>query len=259
MLFSCPVDANSLETEAFYDTAEGGETQRGGHLGIEELRDRLRVHMARINGQYDDIVSRMRSRSLAASMTKTAAAPGLFTPTVPTGSGKISVSLTFALGHAAQHGLRRVTHAAPIKLSLSRPPQSFARRSARPGTSLEHHALAECRDQTANEAGGASLIRLAAEIGTCLWWPPRQCSSSSLFACRTSRRSSERAPRRRPPRTARLQRLATRECGQLMLSWAVFLPMDTGGDQACFVIRQASLTLNAASCNPRRCRGMRCF
>ena len=39
MLFSCLVDADFLETERFYSEAKREPIERGGHLGLETLRD----------------------------------------------------------------------------------------------------------------------------------------------------------------------------------------------------------------------------
>ena len=46
MLFSCLVDADFLETEAFYARAQGEAVDRGGFASINALRDRLQRHMA---------------------------------------------------------------------------------------------------------------------------------------------------------------------------------------------------------------------
>jgi CRISPR-associated endonuclease/helicase Cas3 len=188
MLFSCLVDADFLETAAFYDRAEGRALRRGNHADLDDLRDRLRAHMAGLDGQRDDLVSRVRSRVLTAARAKAVEAPGLFTLTVPTGGGKTLASLTFALEHAVQHGLRRVIHVAPFTAIIEQTAQVF-RDALRTETDvLEHHALAEWRDRGEDSPGGDSPLRLAAEN----WDVPVVVTTAvqffeSLFASRTSR------------------------------------------------------------------------
>ncbi|MGB6538831.1 MAG: IS66 family transposase, partial [Xanthobacteraceae bacterium] len=48
MLFSCLVDADFLATERFYAEAKHERIERGGHLDLATLRDRLRAYMARL-------------------------------------------------------------------------------------------------------------------------------------------------------------------------------------------------------------------
>src|SRR4051812_5183031 len=111
MLFSCLVDADFLETERFYAEARNEPAERGGHTGLATLRDRLRAHMAekRAAAAPTEINTR-RARVLDHVVEQAALAPGLFTLTVPTGGGKTPASLSFALEHAVQHGLRRVVY-----------------------------------------------------------------------------------------------------------------------------------------------------
>jgi CRISPR-associated endonuclease/helicase Cas3 len=104
MLFSSLVDADFLETEAFY--ANGDPPQRGGRLQPEHLA-MLRAYLAG-HRRSDSEVNRLRSHILDHANAKAGLAPGLFTLTVPTGGGKTLTSLSFAMEHAARHGLRRI-------------------------------------------------------------------------------------------------------------------------------------------------------
>lgn len=116
MLFSALVDADFLATESFYARAEKAEPARGGHLSIEVLRDRLRQFMADKQAQaVETPVNALRRKILDHAVSKAKLEPGLFTLTVPTGGGKTLASLSFALEHAARHGLRRVVHVYPSR------------------------------------------------------------------------------------------------------------------------------------------------
>lgn len=114
MVFSCLVDADFRDTEAFYARLNGTQPDRDWPALADLLpqwRGAFDAHMAgfardgRINALRAEILARVRQ---AAAM-----APGVFTLTVPTGGGKTLASLGFALDHAARHGHRRIIFAIP--------------------------------------------------------------------------------------------------------------------------------------------------
>jgi CRISPR-associated endonuclease/helicase Cas3 len=190
MLFSCLVDADFLETEAFHDRAAGRPTPRAGHADIVALRDRLRAHMATIDGRSSDPVSILRSGVLAAAVAKATAPPGLFTLTVPTGGGKTLASLSFALEHAARHELRRVIHVAPFTSIIEQTAGVFRTALATEDDVLEHHANFDWHESDEGEEGRSGLrkLRLASEN----WDVPVVVTTAvqffeSLFANRTAR------------------------------------------------------------------------
>jgi len=190
MLFSCLVDADFLETEAFHRRAEGRAMERGGHRSIAALRDRLHLFMQRLDGQSGDPVALLRSRVLAAARDKAAAAPGLFTLTVPTGGGKTLASLSFALEHAALHGLRRVIHVAPFTSIIEQTAQVFRDALTSEVDVLEHHANVDWQDAEDDDEGADGLRKL--RHATENWDLPVVVTTAvqffeSLFANRTSR------------------------------------------------------------------------
>ncbi len=195
MLFSCLVDADFLETEAFYTRAEGRAVERGGHAPIERLRDRLRAYMTQkqLNAPVTPI-NALRNRVLDHAITKAVLAPGLFTLTVPTGGGKTLASLSFALEHAVVHGLSRVVYVIPFTSIIEQTAQVFREALDTSADVLEHHAsfdweLAETVAAADDEGpGGISKLRRAAEN----WDVPVVVTTAvqffeSLFASRASR------------------------------------------------------------------------
>jgi len=189
MLFSCLVDADFLETEAFHGRAEGRAPKRGGHTELIVLRDRLRGQMAMLDGQGGGPVAALRSRVLAAAVAKAKATPGLFTMTVPTGGGKTLASLSFALEHAARHGLRRVIHVAPFTAIIEQTADVFRKALESEHDVLEHHAQFDWPERDDEEGrSGLGKLRRASEN----WDVPVVVTTAvqlfeSLFANRTSR------------------------------------------------------------------------
>lgn len=147
MLFSCLVDADYLDTEAFYDrVAQPGELSDRGRLRALEgptlsvLRDSLDEHLSTFSA--DSTVNGIRARILSHVRGESVRDPGLFSMTVPTGGGKTLASLAFALDHAVRHGLRRVIFVIPFTSIVEQNAAVFRRALGKWGDSavLEHHS-----------------------------------------------------------------------------------------------------------------------
>ncbi len=195
MLFSCLVDADFLETEAFYANAKGETIERGGHPGLEVLRDRLRAHMTAMQATAPmTAINALRAEVLEHAVGKAEQTPGLFTLTVPTGGGKTLASLSFALEHAVRHGLRRVVYVIPFTSIIEQTAEVFREALGTREDILEHHASfdweragAALRDD-AEGADGLAKLRRAAEN----WDVPVVVTTAvqffeSLYANRPSR------------------------------------------------------------------------
>lgn len=111
MLFSCLVDADYLDTEAFYARVAGNPTVRGKHPTLLELQAKLKAHLATL--PLEGPVNERRSHILNHAVGQAVEKPGLFSLTVPTGGGKTLTSLAFALQHALQHGMTRIIYVIP--------------------------------------------------------------------------------------------------------------------------------------------------
>ncbi len=188
LLFSCLVDADFLDTEAFMD--EGQAERRGGYPGIPALLEAFDRYMATMT---DDLagrgplspVNRLRADILRQCRAKAAEAPGLFSLTVPTGGGKTLSSLAFALEHARRHGQRRVIYVIPYTSIIEQTADVFRGvfQGIEPDPVIEHHSNAEVDDSQETHKS-----RLACEN----WDAPLIVTTSvqffeSLFAARTSR------------------------------------------------------------------------
>jgi CRISPR-associated endonuclease/helicase Cas3 len=188
MVFSCLVDADFLETEVFYTQAAGKTVERGGFSDIASLRARLAAFMAGKASAAPTTLNILRNKILAHAISRAELAPGLFTMTVPTGGGKTLASLSFALEHAARHGMERVIYVAPYTSIIEQTAQVFTAALGE-GDVLEHHSgfdwdKAEDKgDET--DADGLKKLRHASEN----WDAPVVVTTAvqffeSLFAAR---------------------------------------------------------------------------
>ncbi|OYY93713.1 MAG: CRISPR-associated helicase/endonuclease Cas3 [Hydrogenophilales bacterium 28-61-23] len=183
MLFSCLVDADFLDTEAYMNPDKAAE--REGWPDIATLLDQFDRHMAEVsaNAPVTPVtpVNELRAEVLAQCRAKAAEAPGLFSLTVPTGGGKTLSSLAFALEHAKKYGKRRVIHVIPYTSIIEQTADIF--RDIFGEAVIEHHSNAE-----ADPAKENSKSRLGCEN----WDAPIVVTTNvqffeSLFAARTSR------------------------------------------------------------------------
>ncbi|MDP4034212.1 MAG: CRISPR-associated endonuclease Cas3'' [Pseudorhodobacter sp.] len=183
MLFSCLVDADYRDTEAFYARFEGHKDRDWPALAqvLPELTAAFDAHMADLSGAGS--VNQLRGDILAHVRGKAAMAPGLFTLTVPTGGGKTLTSLGFALDHARQHGHSRIIYAIPFTSIIDQTAAIF-RRILGDANVLEHHsAIEDDKDYASRDK-----LRLAMED----WAAPVVVTTNvqlfeSLFAARPGR------------------------------------------------------------------------
>lgn len=182
MLFSCLVDADFLDTEAFMSE---GAAARGGFSSIETLHDRFFSKLEekgyfrpqnRINEKRCDILKRC--------MAMGTGQPGLYSLTVPTGGGKTVSSLAFAMKQAVANHKRRIIYVIPY-LSIIEQTEEVFRSFLGKENVLESHSNVSYDDETENVA---ERKKLAAEN----WDAPVIITTSeqfweSLYANRTSK------------------------------------------------------------------------
>lgn len=180
MLFSCLVDADFLDTEA-YMNSEKSDT-RGAYSRIDDLLSRLDTHTADLSKKASTTpVNQIRSAVLRQCVERAGekSTSGIFSLTVPTGGGKTLSSLAFALHHAAKHGKRRVIYAIPYLSIIEQTADTF--RKIFGDDVVEHHSNLDPDKETARS-------RLATEN----WDAPLIVTTNvqlfeSLFAAKTSR------------------------------------------------------------------------
>ncbi len=111
MIYSCLVDADFLNTEAFMNEGKG---ERNSGESMKILLEKLENHISGwLKNQDTDTVNGRRTEILRHCLEKGESSKGLFRLTVPTGGGKTVASLAFALRHAVQNQMDRVIYVIP--------------------------------------------------------------------------------------------------------------------------------------------------
>ena len=202
MLFSALVDADRLETAAFYAGAEGRapDEQQLQYDSLETLRDRIDIYIDCLarrstpNEAGASPINVIRASVLADCRTAAAESPGFFSLTVPTGGGKTLSAMSFALNHALCHGQRRVIVVIPFT-SIIRQNAECYRRALGPGRGiadsrnvLEHHSGIDPQQRSEENPEAELRRQLAAEN----WDAPVIVTTSvqffeSLFSNRPAR------------------------------------------------------------------------
>lgn len=188
MLYSCLVDADYLDTEAFMTA---GRVKRGNHAGMETLLAKLNDFIDAQNflcPTSEKIIDTYRTRILKACIKGAKKPRGLYSLTVPAGGGKTIASLAFALNHAVENGLERVIYVIPYCSIIDQTASKF-KEILGADCILEHHSGSEYET---NENGidheGKNKFVLATEN----WDMPVVITTSnqffeSLYANRSSK------------------------------------------------------------------------
>ena len=200
MLYSCLVDADYLDTEAFYSNLENKAVERDGYPDLNALQHNFnqfindfRRRIAQASEQTEAEkrnadLNRLRSEILEHAVEQAAQPQGLFTLTVPTGGGKTFTSMAFALEHAKQHDMRRVIYVIPFTSIIEQNAAEFRKAFGELGEQavLEHHSTFD--DGKLQDEATKDKLRLASEN----WDAPIVVTTAvqffeSLFADRSSR------------------------------------------------------------------------
>jgi CRISPR-associated endonuclease/helicase Cas3 len=144
MIFSCLVDADFLDTEAFCDPEKAQDRPSAlTHQMFIDLKRTFDCHLAdKIRDATPTPVNQLRQTVLTQCREKAKLPPGFFSLTVPTGGGKTFSSLAFALDHvvanAEKFGLCRIIYAIPFTSIIEQNAQVF-RGALGKEYVLEHH------------------------------------------------------------------------------------------------------------------------
>ncbi len=188
-LFSCLVDADFLDTEAFMNGYADADTAQAAGLrpkfpSLDELHRRYEQYMAQLLEKADKNSTLNQERHTILQQCFSAAETDrtLFSLTVPTGGGKTLASLGFALKHALEFGKKRIIYAIPFTSIIEQNADVF-RKALGDDVVLEHHSNLEVKEDKET-----AKTRLATEN----WDAPLIVTTNvqlfeSLFAAKTSR------------------------------------------------------------------------
>jgi CRISPR-associated endonuclease/helicase Cas3 len=195
MIFSCLVDADFLDTEAFYASVDGRQVDRTWPLLSDEIQRMIARFDARMLAKRRDAadtpLNQLRSEILAHVRGKAGQPRGVFTLNVPTGGGKTLASLGFALDHARHWKMDRIVYAIPFTSIIDQTAFIF-RDILGDDIILEHHSSIEqetaAKEESFRSQRADAKLRLAMEN----WQAPVVVTTNvqlfeSLFANRSSR------------------------------------------------------------------------
>lgn len=136
MLYSCLVDADYLDTEAFLDMDRAAAREYGG-MDLRDMQKRLRDYMESLP-EPSSPVNKARADIHQVCVDASCCPTGIYSLCVPTGGGKTLSSLDFALSHAVANGLERVIYAIPYT-SITEQTASTFKELFGDDSVLEHH------------------------------------------------------------------------------------------------------------------------
>lgn len=183
MLYSCLVDGDFLDTEAFMSQ---GSVDRGGYASMDALAARFSSYAEKHWNSLDTEINRqrraIRTRCEAAAGEK----PGLYSLTVPTGGGKTAASMAFALKHAQKYGKKRVIYVIPYTSIIEQNSAVFEAALGEENV-VQHHSGVDLPEK---EAGSPEEYRR--RLATENWDAPVIMTTAvqfleSLFACKPSK------------------------------------------------------------------------
>ncbi|MBN2896214.1 MAG: CRISPR-associated helicase Cas3' [Campylobacterales bacterium] len=138
MLYSCLVDADFLDTEAFMDSKRS--QTRSAAVERSAMLEVFERHMQQF-AQKEGVINQLRREILSECQSAAKLNKRLFSLTVPTGGGKTLSSLAFALYHAQHFDKRRIIYAIPYTSIIEQTGTIFSQIfESLEGSVLEHHS-----------------------------------------------------------------------------------------------------------------------
>ena len=164
LLFSCLVDADFLDTEAFMDEERKGRRHEAtcGYAPLETLRDRLTKHMegfsteGKINEARRAFLNQCREHGRTCPK-------GYYSLFLPTGGGKTLSSMAWALETALNHKAQRIIYVIPYTSIITQTAGIFREIFGEENV-LEHHSdISFSGGEASQEAERYERTRLLAE------------------------------------------------------------------------------------------------
>ena len=159
MLFSCLVDADSLDTESFMNPEQA--SLRGCHTTMEDLLGKMDTYLQMLrNSTKDTEVNRIRNYVQEQCIKESQGEKGFYSLTVPTGGGKTLASVLWALYHAVKNHQQRIIIAIPYT-SIIVQTASTLKKIFGEDKVLEHHSYVN--PEEVKDKGLRERLQLATE------------------------------------------------------------------------------------------------
>ena len=164
LLFSCLVDADFLDTEAFMDEERKERRQEAtnGYASLKVLRDRLTKHMEGFSTEGK--INQARRLFLNQCRAHGRTCPkGYYSLFLPTGGGKTLSSMAWALETALKHEAKRIIYVIPYTSIITQTAGIFREIFGEENV-LEHHSdITSSGGEASQEAERYERTRLLAE------------------------------------------------------------------------------------------------
>jgi CRISPR-associated helicase Cas3/CRISPR-associated endonuclease Cas3-HD len=155
MIFSCLVDADFLDTEAFMSDEK---ISRGIECNFTELEEKIIQHTKTFNTSSE--INKKRKSIFEQCLKKAEDPPGVYKLSVPTGGGKTIASMAFSLKHIRHNPtLRRIIYIIPFTSIIEQNAKVFSDILGEKYV-LEHHSN---YDFSQNDEEGYNVKKLASE------------------------------------------------------------------------------------------------
>lgn len=184
MLYSCLVDADYLDTEAFMQPEQS--KLRGNHVTMKQLEEKMNTFLDALRcNAFDSEVNRIRNEVQNYCLAKSEGEVGFYSLTVPTGGGKTLSSVLWAIKHALKNDLKRIIIAIPYT-SIITQTASVLRSIFGDDNVLEHHSNVNMTDDENSE------IRKRLKLATENWdYPIVVTTNVQLFESLFSNKPSD--------------------------------------------------------------------
>lgn len=178
-IFSCLVDADFLDTEAFMSN---NSIDRSANYDFESFRKQLNDKLSSFKS--DGLINEYRKKILDDCIEKARLDKNLFNLTVPTGGGKTLSSLAFGINHLIENSMSRIIYVIPYTSIIEQTAKEFKGIFGDENV-LEHHSNFDFDD---NEDKVKNRLKLSTEN----WDMPFIVTTNvqffeSLFAHKSSR------------------------------------------------------------------------
>jgi len=178
MLYSCLVDADTIDTRNFC-IGKSLETEADDNRPlIDELLNRFDGYItSKLEMSAPTLINQKRRQILEACDRQAHLSPRMFSLSVPTGGGKTLSSLSFALRHAVEYGMKRIIYVIPFTSIVEQTAEQF-RQAIGQDALLEHHSNFNYTEYEKNN-GQDELNRL--KLSTENWDAPVIVTTSVQF------------------------------------------------------------------------------